>query len=133
MAKSHRILLVEDNIDDEQLSVRALRRVAAGVEIAVARDGAEALALLTNGELELPDLVLLDLKLPKINGLEVLRRIRQHERTVHLFVIVLSSNDEPDDIRSVYADGACQRRSPRKSSSPRWTPTSLQPRRRPSF
>jgi two-component system response regulator len=97
-----KIFLVEDNPDDEHLTLRALKNVPVRVETTVARDGQEALDMLTEGEDALPDLVLLDLKLPKINGLEVLQRLRQHPRTRHLIVVVLTSSDEPSDIKASY-------------------------------
>lgn len=107
------ILLVEDNPDDEALTLRALRRANVANEVIVARDGAEALERLFGtgapgadaGRL-LPQVVLLDLKLPKVDGLEVLRRIRADARTRLLPVVILtSSNEERDRVRG-YALGA---------------------------
>src|SRR5437868_13730482 len=81
-AEPKTILLVEDNADDEQLTLRAMRQSDIPNIIRVARDGAEALEKLFGTSLDrLPDLVLLDLKLPKVNGLEVLQKIRADERT----------------------------------------------------
>ena len=97
-----KILLVEDNPDDEQLTLRALREVPVRIETTVARDGQEALDMLHDVARPLPDLVLLDLKLPKINGLEVLERLRLHHRTKHLLVVVLTSSDEPSDVKTSY-------------------------------
>jgi two-component system response regulator len=77
--KPFRILLVEDNPDDEHLTLRALKKVPARLDVSVARDGQEALDHLEGSE-QLPDLVLLDLKLPKISGLDVLRRTRKITR-----------------------------------------------------
>ncbi|MGV3615446.1 MAG: response regulator [Fimbriimonas sp.] len=102
MGENFRILLVEDNPDDEQLTLRALRKLPHGVSVEVARDGQEALDRLYDPEIPLPNLVLLDLKLPKLNGLEVLEQLRQHPRTRYLLVVVLSSSDEPSDVRSSY-------------------------------
>src|SRR5437667_12543601 len=83
--KNKMILLVEDNPDDELLTLRALRQSNIANDVRVARDGAEAISLLfpppETPEDELPTVVLLDLKLPKIDGLEVLRRIRSDQRT----------------------------------------------------
>lgn len=94
------ILLVEDNDNDEILTRRALEKTRLANDVIVARDGAEALELLF-GEgaqrRELPQLVLLDLKLPKVDGIEVLRRIRETERTHRLPVVVLTSSDEERD------------------------------------
>lgn len=102
------ILLVEDNADDEQLTLRAMRQSDVPNIIRVARDGAEALEFLfgaaSNGRL--PDLILLDLKLPKISGLEVLEKIRGDDRTRSLPVVVLTSSDEECDIMDSYSLGA---------------------------
>jgi two-component system response regulator len=101
------ILLVEDNADDEQLTLRAMRQSDIPNIIRVARDGAEALdKLFGPGQDRLPDLVLLDLKLPKVNGLEVLEKIRANERTKTLPVVVLTSSDEERDIVESYELGA---------------------------
>src|SRR5262249_4897962 len=104
------ILLVEDNPDDEALTRRALRKSHVKNEILVARDGPEALDMLfgaPGGPLPaLPQVVLLDLKLPKINGLEVLRRIREHDRTRLLPVVILTSSVEDHDLIRSYGLGA---------------------------
>jgi two-component system response regulator len=107
------ILLVEDNSSDEKLTLLALRRCAVPNEVAVVRDGAEALdylfatgAYAARGPSALPALVLLDLNLPKINGHEVLRRIRADERTGALPVVILTSSKEDEDITQGYASGA---------------------------
>ena len=97
-----RILIVEDNPDDESLTQRGLRNSSA--EIEVARDGALALEALAAME-RLPDLVLLDLKLPKIDGSEVLRQLRSDARTSRLCVVVFTSSSEPADIARCYALG----------------------------
>lgn len=96
-----RILLVEDNPDDESLTQRALRRGDCGAEVIVARDGAAVLETLATMA-DLPDLVLLDLKLPKFDGAEVLRKIRENERTRRLCVVVFTSSGEPRDITLCY-------------------------------
>jgi CheY-like chemotaxis protein len=107
------ILLVEDNPDDEALTLRALKKNNIKNEVVVAHDGAEALDYLfgtgghagRNTDLT-PQVVLLDLKLPKVEGLEVLRRVRADERTKLLPVVILtSSNEEQDRIRG-YGLGA---------------------------
>jgi two-component system, response regulator len=107
------ILLVEDNPDDEALALRALRKANVGNDIAVTRDGAEALDFLHGTGAHagrdpsvLPQVVLLDLKLPKIDGLEVLRRIRADPRTKTLPVVILTSSDEEQDRIQGYALGA---------------------------
>lgn len=102
------ILLVEDDPDHEALAIRALRKANIANEISVARDGAEALALVERyeaGELPMPQLVLLDLKLPKVQGLDVLKAIRSKERASLLPVVVLTSSDEERDIVSSYRLG----------------------------
>jgi two-component system, response regulator len=102
------ILLVEDNPDDEALALRAFRKHNLGNEIIVARDGAEALEILhgPSSSERLPQVILLDLKLPKIDGLEVLRRIRKEERTRLIPVVVLTSSDEDRDLIESYDLGA---------------------------
>ena len=91
------ILLVEDNPDDESLTRRALSRGNWDTKITVARDGTAALASLQTMK-KLPDLVLLDLKLPKLDGTEVLRQIRDNDRTRRLCVVVFTSSGEPRDV-----------------------------------
>ena len=103
------ILLVEDNPDDEALTLRALKKNNIPNEVNVARDGAQALAFLFPGDgatVELPGLILLDLKLPKVDGLEVLRRIRADDRTKIVPVVVLTSSKLEDDILASYQSGA---------------------------
>ena len=107
------ILLVEDNPDDEALTLRALRKANVGNDVAIVRDGAEALDFLFGTGAHagrdtslLPQVVLLDLKLPKIDGLEVLRRIRADGRTKVLPVVILTSSDEERDRLQGYALGA---------------------------
>jgi two-component system response regulator len=107
------ILLVEDNPDDEALTLRALRKAKIANGIDVVRDGAEAIDyLFATGEhsdrdpRDQPSVVLLDLKLPKIDGLEVLRRIRGHEATRLLPVVILTSSDEQRDLVEGYRSGA---------------------------
>jgi two-component system response regulator len=107
------ILLVEDNPDDEALTLRALKKSNVTSEVVVARDGVEALDyLFASGAYaerdpnRLPEIVLLDLKLPKVDGLEVLRRLRADERTKLLPVVVLTSSNEGRDILESYRLGA---------------------------
>lgn len=102
------ILLVEDDPDHEALAIRALRKANVANDIAVARDGAEAIAYMQDivaGTRNPPQLVLLDLKLPKVDGLEVLRNIRASDKTALLPVVVLTSSDEERDIVSSYRLG----------------------------
>jgi CheY-like chemotaxis protein len=107
------ILLVEDNPDDVELTLRAFGKSKIANEIVVVRDGEEALDYLfgTGAHADrtaapLPQVVLLDLKLPKVEGLEVLRRLRGHERTRRLPVVVLTSSNEQQDVLSSYDLGA---------------------------
>jgi len=100
------ILLVEDNTDDEQLTLRAMRQSEIPNIIRVARDGAEALDYLYGPNAKLPDLILMDLKLPKVSGLEVLQRIRKEPSTRSLPIVVLTSSDEERDILESYSLGA---------------------------
>lgn len=107
------ILLVEDDPDHEALTLRALRRSNVRNEVVVTHDGAEALDYLFGQGLYaerdlriLPHFVVLDLKLPRIDGLEVLQRMRADERTKLLPVVVLSSSDEERDMVACYSQGA---------------------------
>jgi two-component system response regulator len=107
------ILLVEDNADDELLTVRALRRARVANEIVVARDGVEALDYLFGtgahagrDAKDLPHVVLLDLRLPRLDGLEVLRRLRQDRRTERLPVMILTASTEDRDRVEGYRLGA---------------------------
>ena len=107
------ILLVEDNPDDEELTTRALRQAKIANEIVVARDGSEAVEFLF-GEgrhagrdlSQMPAVVLLDLKLPKLSGLEVLQRLRADQRTKLIPTVVLTSSSEDEDMLKSYQWGA---------------------------
>jgi len=103
------ILLVEDNPDDEALTLLAMKKNNILNEVAVARDGAQALEYVfsdPNAILNPPSLILLDLQLPKVDGLEVLRRIRADERTRNIPVVVLTSSKLQEDILGSYRGGA---------------------------
>jgi len=113
MPRSKTILLVEDNPDDVELTLRAFQRNNIGNEVIVASDGEEALDyLFATGKFKdrdpevQPTVVLLDLKLPKVMGLDVLKRIRADERTRRLPVVVLTSSNEDRDIVTSYDLGA---------------------------
>ncbi len=107
------ILLVEDNADDEALTMRALQKNNIGNEIIVAHDGVEALDYLFGmgkhagrDTTVQPELILLDLKLPKLDGFEVLKKLRADQRTKLLAVVILTSSKERDDIVNGYGLGA---------------------------
>jgi CheY-like chemotaxis protein len=100
------IFLIEDNPDDEALTIRALKKNKICNEVVVARDGNEALEYLLDKGRPLPAVVLLDLKLPKIDGLEVLRRLRMEPRTKLLPVVILTSSKEQQDLVGGYSNGA---------------------------
>jgi DNA-binding response OmpR family regulator len=100
------IVLVEDNPDDEALTLRALKKQKIANEIVVLRDGVEAVNFLLSPESPLPSLVLLDLKLPKLDGLQVLKRLRAEARTQLLPIVVLTSSDEDRDVIDGYRLGA---------------------------
>jgi two-component system response regulator len=113
MTRSNIILLVEDNPDDAELTMRAFRKSKILNDLILVRDGVEALDyLFSTGSFSgrdpnaSPELVLLDLKLPKVDGLEVLRRMRADDRTRRIPVVVLTSSGEEKDIVSSYDLGA---------------------------
>ncbi len=102
------VLVVEDNPDDVELTLRALKRMSLTNPVRVARDGVEALEILLGDGTSrppLPRVVLLDLKLPRVGGLEVLARLRAEERTRTLPVVVLTSSREEPDVKKAYALG----------------------------
>lgn len=112
-SKENTILLVEDNPDDEALTLRAFKKSNLGNDVVVARDGVEALdylfgtgAYAGRNPNELPHLVLLDLKLPKLDGLEVLERVRSNPITRLLPVVILTSSKEQEDLINSYSLGA---------------------------
>jgi two-component system, response regulator len=110
--KTPTILLVEDNPDDEALTLRAFKKSDVRNEVVVMRDGAEALAYLFDGDGDgdggtpCPAVVLLDLNLPKVGGLEVLHKMRADERTRLIPVVVLTSSKLDEDILDSYRNGA---------------------------
>ncbi len=113
MNPAHAILLVEDNAADIEITRRALRASAAPVELIVVRDGQEAVDyLLRQGphaaaaRWRLPDLILLDLNLPRLTGREVLQRLRATEAFRSVPVVVLTTSKRPEDVRDLYAAGA---------------------------
>ena len=106
------ILLVEDNLADEELTLMAFARSGIKNPIVVARDGQEALDYLfcegsyqKRNATELPQVILLDLKLPKLNGLEVLKRIRENALTKHVPIVTLTNSTEGQDLHDAYALG----------------------------
>lgn len=107
------ILLVEDNADDEALTLRALNKNKVANRIVVVRDGAEALDFLfcrgtyaDRDPHDVPQITLLDLKLPKVDGLEVLRQVRANPHTQMLPIVILTSSREEQDLIKAYTNGA---------------------------
>jgi len=105
MGEGKLILLVEDDPDHELLTIRALKKSNIANDVRVARDGEEAVNMILGEEGLRPQVVLLDLKLPKLDGLEVLRRIRENEATRMLPIVVLTSSDEERDVVRSYKLG----------------------------
>lgn len=113
MTRNGVILLVEDNPNDVELTLRAFEKSNLGNEIVVARDGEQAIHYLfatgphaDRSPMAMPDVVLLDMKLPKLDGLGVLRRMRADKRTKRLPVVMLTSSREESDVASSYDLGA---------------------------
>lgn len=105
--QGHYVLLVEDDEDQILLTLQALKRRLPDTKVVVVKDGQQAIDFLTAPDrLQLPRVVLLDLKLPKVNGLEVLSRIRSHPPTQWLPIVVLTSSDEEIDLKQSYRLGA---------------------------
>jgi two-component system, response regulator len=107
------VLLVEDNPQDQELTIRALKQYNLANHLVAVVDGAEALDLIFGrgkyagrAAAQVPRVVLLDLKLPKVDGLEVLRMLKQDERTRSIPVVILTSSREDPDIKAAYALGA---------------------------
>ncbi|HVT71507.1 MAG TPA: response regulator [Lacunisphaera sp.] len=100
------LLLLEDNPQDLELALRALRRAGINNSIRVVRDGVEALAWILAEPAPMPKLILLDLKVPKVSGLDVLRRVKEDPRTRGIPVVVLTSSREQVDVSECYRLGA---------------------------
>ena len=102
----HALLLVEDNLDDEALSLRTINNCGVPCTAQVARHGAEALGALLATDGPDPDLVVLDFHLPGLTGLEILRELRKHEKTKHIPVVILSSLASDGEVMDCLANGA---------------------------
>ena len=103
------VLLVEDNKNDELLAIRALNKCAVKNDVSIVRDGVRALEYLlgdSNSANKLPELILLDLNIPKLNGLEVLKKLKDHESTCRIPVVIMTSSVEASDIKTSYKLGA---------------------------
>jgi two-component system response regulator len=107
------ILIVEDNPDDEEMTLRSLNQAGIANDVQVVRDGVEALDFLFGtgsfagrDTARMPTVVLLDLKLPKLNGIDVLNRMRKHESTRNIPVVILTSSSEDEDMAKSYESGA---------------------------
>jgi len=112
MTNDVQILLVEDNSSDAEMTIRALKKNNLANQLIHVKDGAEALDFIFsegkfegNGGIQKPKVILLDLKMPKVNGIEVLRRIKSDERTQKIPVVVLTSSKEDPDIQTCYKLG----------------------------
>jgi len=113
LEKCNNILMIEDSEDDEKLILRAFKKMNLGNHIVIKRDGEEALAYFFNGQGQLilnkahfPQLILLDLQLPRISGLDVLQTLRAHDETKHLPIAIFTSSNQEEDIRDAYTNGA---------------------------
>ena len=110
MAEKPKILLVEDNQDDKELALLAIEFSGVSCDVEIAHDGAEALEMLlgkgVSRTVDPPRLVILDLKMPKVSGLEVLQAMRKDSRTKYVPVVVLTSSGEKRDLSDAYAFGA---------------------------
>ena len=110
MAEKPKILLVEDNQDDKELALLAIVFSGVSCDVEIAHDGAEALEMLlgkgVSRTVDPPRLVILDLKMPKVSGLEVLQAMRKDSRTKYVPVVVLTSSGEKRDLSDAYAFGA---------------------------
>ena len=104
--RQFQIVVVEDTLDDAEMTMRALSQCIPAPTSTLARDGSEALELLTGEEACRPDLIFLDLKLPKVSGLELLRILKESPDTRATPAVVLTSSDEPGDIAKATALGA---------------------------
>jgi two-component system, response regulator len=104
--KDFLVFLVEDNEDDEQLTLRAIKGSTVSCDVQVARDGVDAIEQLKKFEERFPDMILLDLKLPKMSGLEVLAKARKLENFANVPIVCLTSSDELGDIENSYEFGA---------------------------
>jgi two-component system response regulator len=102
----NRVLLVEDNPDDLELALLAFERGNVPVAVDVARDGAEALDYFAGHHAEPPQVVLLDIKLPLVDGIDVLRQVKSDQRTRHIPIVMLTSSAQDRDLRACYALGA---------------------------
>lgn len=101
------ILMVENNPNDEKLAIMAFKQTQPLIDLMVLRNGVEAIDYLLGERLKIqPRLILLDLKMPRVNGLEVLRRIRHDNRTQFIPVVIFSSSSEPEDMVQAYTLGA---------------------------
>lgn len=106
MALRQTLLLVEDNADDEVLSLRAISNCGVPCEVSVIRHGGDAVSILLAQDGPIPDLIVLDFHLPGFNGLEILREIRSHNRTRHIPVVMLSALESSQEISDCLEQGA---------------------------
>ncbi len=106
LLRSARVFLIEDSSDDEYLIRRAVERLFPEIALTVAHDGHEALTICRDLTVLPPHLILLDIKLPKLNGIEVLKELRRDSRFAHVPVVILTMSTQREDIDAAYANGA---------------------------
>ena len=101
-----RIFVIDDDIDDQELFIEAVREINAGIQCECASNGEEALAILGKSESNLPDLIFLDLNMPRLNGKQCLERLKSSKLLRHIPVVIYSTSSQENDVRDTMALGA---------------------------